>query len=171
MGEIHIITGGIGQGKTTLCRRLVAVATKRGWVVKGVLSLPVFEDGRKIGIDLLDVSSGEKRRLAHRDRPTDGPRTPGWYFLASALAWGNEKLNRAVPCDLLVIDELGPLELLRGQGWQAGIEALSSDSYQIAVVVVRPSLLPVALEIWPQASVAEIAAPEQAAKLVGEILL
>ncbi len=170
MGEINIITGGIGQGKTTLCRRLVAAATKKGWNVNGVLSPAVFEDGRKMGIDLLDVSSGEKRRLAHRDRPTSGPRTSGWHFLASALAWGDQILNRAVPCDLLVIDELGPLELVRGEGWQAGIEALNSDAYQIAVVVVRPSLLPTVLETWPQAAIVEIAAPEQAAKLVGEIL-
>ena len=170
MGEINIITGGIGQGKTTLCHRLVASATQKGWAVKGVLSLPVFEDGRKIGIDLLDVSSGEKRRLAHRDRPTSGPRTSGWHFLASALAWGDEILNRAVPCDLLVIDELGPLELLRNVGWQAGIDALNSGAYQIAVVVVRPSLLKEAFGIWPQAAVVKIAAPEQAAKLVGDIL-
>ena len=170
MGEINIITGGIGQGKTTFCRRLVAATTQKGWVVKGVLSLPVFEDGRKIGIDLLDVSSGEKRRLAHRDRPTSGPRTPGWHFLASALAWGDEILNRAVPCDLLVIDELGPLELLRNEGWQAGIDALNSGAYQIAVVVVRPSLLTTTLATWPQAAVVELAAPEQAAKLVGDIL-
>jgi nucleoside-triphosphatase THEP1 len=170
MGEIHIITGGIGQGKTTLCRRLVAAATRQDWDVKGVLSLPVFEDGRKIGIDLVDVSSGEKRRLAHRDRQTSGPRTSGWHFLASALAWGDEILNRAVPCDLLVIDELGPLELLRNEGWQAGIGALNSGTYQIAVVVVRPSLLKEAFEIWPQAAVVEISVPEQAAGLVGEIL-
>ena len=170
MGEINIITGGIGQGKTTLCRQLVAAATRQGWDVKGVLSLPVFVDGRKIGIDLLDVSSGEKRRLAHRHRPTSGPRTPGWHFLASALVWGDQILNRAVPCDLLVIDELGPLELVRGEGWQAGIGALNSDAYQIAVVVVRSSLLPTALETWPQAAVVEISAPEQAAGLVGEIL-
>ena len=51
-------------------------------------------------------------------------------------------------CDLLVVDELGPLELVRGEGWQAALEALAQGGYCLALVVVRPELLDVLPAAW-----------------------
>ena len=57
------------------------------------------------------------------------------------LIWGNHVLSNSTPCDLLVVDELGPLEIDRGTGWQAGLAAVDSKEYAVAVVVVRAELL------------------------------
>ena len=59
-------------------------------------------------------------------------------------------------CDLLIVDELGPIELERGEGWQNGIAALNSGEYQAAVVVIRPELLDAASQLWPNASLITI---------------
>ncbi len=170
-----LITGALERGKTTLCEQLAKLAGEAGWEVRGVLSLAVFVAGRKVSIDLVNLSSGERRPLAHRDRSTDGICTKRWNFIQNATEWGNAILGRATsysdsaPCDLLIIDELGPLELVRGEGWLNGLTAIESGNYRLAVVVIRPALLHLALEKWPDAEVIEISAPEQANQLAARI--
>ncbi len=50
-------------------------------------------------------------------------------------------LESATPCDLLIVDELGPLEFERNEGWPAGLAAIDSAAYKVGVVVIRPELL------------------------------
>ena len=42
--------------------------------------------------------------------------------------------------DLLIIDELGPLELIHQTGWQAARDVLRSKDYSLGLVVVREEL-------------------------------
>ncbi|MGB4675600.1 MAG: nucleoside-triphosphatase, partial [Aggregatilineales bacterium] len=70
--RVALVTGDSGAGKTTWCRSLVEAARQRGLRVAGLLSPPVFEQGVKTGIDLLDLTTGERRRLAAR-RPVPDP--------------------------------------------------------------------------------------------------
>jgi nucleoside-triphosphatase THEP1 len=169
MAKQVLITGELERGKTTLCRHLVIRARAAGWRVRGVLSPGVFEGSCKTAIDLIDLATHEKRRLALRETPTGGPHTERWHFIPETLDWGEKILNRATPCDLLVVDELGPLELVRGEGWQAGIEAVNSRSYKLAGVVIRPTLLDIALEKWPSGRVYQVFHPGQAEKLAAQI--
>jgi nucleoside-triphosphatase THEP1 len=147
--SITLLTGGIQTGKTNLCLEVVAAAKDKGVQLGGLVSPGVFQDGEKTAIDVLDIKSGERVRLADR---TDGSRsgisTQRWTFLPESVAWGNEVLKRSVPCDLLLIDELGPLEFLRREGWTTGFETVASGGYQSALLVIRPSLLEEASKRW-----------------------
>lgn len=78
---------------------------------------------------------------AHHGSPTADPLTPGWSYDPGVFEWGNEVLRRAIPCDLLVIDELGPIEILGGRGWSSAFEVLSTGDYDAALVVCRPALV------------------------------
>ncbi len=138
--RIILITGESGAGKTAFCRQAIDLARQHGWRVTGVLTLPRFVNGARVGMEVHDVSTGEQRALGEL-APTEGPYTEKWHFNPSALAWGSEILGRAVPCDLLVVDELGPLELGRGEGWSVAFDLLRMDTFRVALVVVRPSLL------------------------------
>jgi nucleoside-triphosphatase len=147
---IVTLSGESGCGKTTLCRRIVAMTRARGLAVAGVVTPPRLADGRKVGLDVEDILSGQRRPLAeaYAESPpsvagaTTGPRTGSWQFYADGLAWGAMLLRRATPCDLLVIDELGPLELLQGEGWTVGLEILRGSRYRMTLVTIRPGLLP-----------------------------
>jgi nucleoside-triphosphatase len=159
MPELILLTGGRGAGKTTLCRQLVDLARRGGWRIAGVLSPPVFDNEVKIGIDVEDLSSGERRRLARLPQKCDPEnvlRTGGWVFEVGGLNWGGEVLGKVKDCDLLLVDELGPLELLRGQGWQSGLAALDGGTYRLALAVIRPELLAAAQQRWLGAVVVRV---------------
>ena len=83
-----------------------------------------------------------------KDKDQTGLETRHWSFFPEIVQWGNQALENAVPCDLLIVDELGPLEFTRGEGWIAGLAAVDSGSYQSALVVIRPSLLKMAGQRW-----------------------
>ncbi len=161
--RIFIITGQQGIGKTSFCQRLIKIIKSAGWQVAGLLSLAVFENGEKIAIDLVDLRSGQQQRLANlcvgRASCLSTILTFGkWHFETEVLAWGNMVLQTATPCDLLLIDELGPLEFEQRQGWQAGLIALDSGNYNMGIVVIRPELLAEARRRWPSAEVVTVGA-------------
>jgi len=152
-GSLALLTGGRGAGKTRWCERLVGAGRGAGLWVAGLVSPPVFTDGEKSGIDLVDAASGERRRLAERAR-ADLPGTEGlgWRFDPEALAWGNATLAAIGPSDLIVLDELGPLELRRGCGLSSAFGLLDAGRFRLAVVVVRPALVAAAGARWPGAA-------------------
>ncbi len=53
----------------------------------------------------------------------------------------------SVPCDLLVIDELGPLEFNLKVGWLSALDVVKTGQFSLALVVIRPELLEPAREI------------------------
>lgn len=57
--------------------------------------------------------------------------------------------------DLLVIDELGPLEFCRREGLSESFAAIGRGRFRLAVVVIRPELITAALARWPGAQVIE----------------
>jgi len=162
-GEIFIITGWRGAGKTSLCKTVITQAKRLDWDIAGVLSPAVFEHGEKTGIEIVNLRTGETRLLARSTRFTDSPlKTTGWAFDQKNTEWGNEILRDAASCDLLIVDELGPLELERQQGWLMGIHAIDSGNYRIAMVVIRPELLSIAIQRWPNSQIVNISDPNTA---------
>lgn len=160
-GVVHVVTGKRGAGKTTFCRVVVDEMQSHvaGLSVAGVLSPKIFLRGKEAAIEAVDVASGQRRRLAtRRDEgdTSDGPSTVRWRFHSDALTWGDTVLRSATPCDLLVVDELGPLEFERGEGWIGGLRAVDSVAYGVAYVVVRSELVERARDRWPGARVIHV---------------
>ncbi len=160
--RLWIFTGPIGAGKTALCQRLIVEAQGQGWDVAGIFSPGVYQDGQKVAIDALDVRGNERRRLAWRIENEESGiiHTQEWRFDPETLRWGNAVFETAIPCDFLVVDEIGPLELERGQGWIAALSAIDSRAYRLGVVVLRPSLLALAAR-WSPAHVLAVRRPDQ----------
>jgi nucleoside-triphosphatase THEP1 len=134
--RIIVLTGERGVGKSTACRETVALAQSAGYACGGLVTL-AHDDVR----DVLDVSSGDVRRLTHDGDAAQAVDQGRFRFDPQGLAWGNRALIRATPCDLLVIDEIGPLELERGEGWMNAFNVLRGRDFALALVVVRPELV------------------------------
>lgn len=152
--QLILITGRSGIGKTTYCQQWIASARAAGWQVGGLLAPPRIVAGQKVGIDLLDLASGDQRPYAHLHHASPHPTAPTtgrWQFDTAVLAWANAVLDDITAVDLLIIDELGPLEFEQGRGLHAAFDLLKTGSYRAGGVVVRPSLLASAQQRWPHA--------------------
>lgn len=140
--NLFLITGVSGSGKTTFCREMVHAAQRSTWQVAGLLSLPEFKGSEKTSIWAQDLRLGEKRLLASVQRQAENDLLFGkWFFNCQTLDWGKDVLKASIPCDLLVVDELGPLELKFSQGWKNALDVIRTGHYRLALVVIRPELV------------------------------
>jgi len=172
-GKRLFLTGLPGSGKSSLCQQVIMQAKQLKIDCRGVLSPAVIENGEKVGIDLVDLSTGHRTRLADRNihTTTSGPATTRWAFHQESIDLGNAILRDSIPCELLVIDELGPLEFERGEGWLDGLTAVDEGEYQSALLVIRPSLLTSAFARWRDAEQIEIHTPNQVQLLAQQVIM
>ena len=150
-GKLWIISGEIGAGKTILCGALIEAFSGLDWKVTGLRSPAIMEAGVKTGIAVENLRTGELRQLAVSDYKPDGLEDDPihWTFDPDVMDWSNQVFLDAVPTDLLVVDELGPLEMKKGMGWQYALQALDSRRYHQAILIMRPKLLELAKNRWP----------------------
>ena len=151
---LFILTGDIRTGKTTWLEARVRELEAAGDPVYGVLAPGVWRDGEKMGIQNVLLPSHERVLLA---TPVNWGQSPinrcadslGWDFDANALARVNAHLTELAATSgdmrpgLLVIDEIGPLELRRGEGLTAALELLDAGptpAWPHVLVVVRATL-------------------------------
>jgi len=128
-----------GSGKTTFLIKLVNVLCVEGNQVKGILSPAVFEGGRKVAIELVDLATDVRRVFARLAKETRSDLQFGdWAFFEETINWGNACLSKIRFTDVLVVDEIGPLELDLGCGFQAGLDQLADGNYRVGILSIRP---------------------------------
>lgn len=166
--KLYVMTGDFMTGKTTWIIDMLERPEAQALDIAGVISPAVFGNGKKTGIDALLVPDGERLELARPrtgefvdersahsganpdldPNPNPNPEQLGWKFSAEAMACINEHFAACEGCGLLIVDEIGPLELMRGQGYIEALHLLDTGSPDAALVVIRPALLEVARERW-----------------------
>ncbi len=138
-GRVVLLTGESQVGKTTICRRAAALAAERGHRCAGILSVPLMEEGRRVGANALNLANGQERELARTDCTLSNVCYGVWSFNPATLEWGNALFRGLGECDLLIVDEIGPLEFEIGSGWIEAWGALERRRFALAVVIVRPT--------------------------------
>jgi len=136
------ITGRPGVGKSTVVRRLLErVAEKAEKKVGGMLTAEMRERGKRVGFVVEDISTGEKGILAHiREK---GPKVGKYGVnIANLERIGVSAIERAVEnADIIVIDEVGPMELKSKKFVNAVENAIESDKDMIVTVHWRANHL------------------------------
>jgi nucleoside-triphosphatase len=146
--RIALLTGPVGVGKTTVAERVVGLARRQGLTSGGLLA-PALRNacGQKAGIWGVAATSGERRLLARTDRDLGGPEVGPYSFDEEALAWSVGVIEAALAAgdgqapDLLVVDEMGKLELWHGTGLAPVLPRLAAGEARRALVLVREGLL------------------------------
>jgi len=141
-GNIVVVTGWRNVGKTTYCQEAVSAYQQAGLNVSGLLTVGRFMKDQKTGFFALDLQSNQQHLFASKfPAEFEGPQFGSWTFNPPIFAWGNRCLEQADGTDVLVIDELGPLEFKKNIGWVSSFELLKRKNFQLALVVVRPEFL------------------------------
>ena len=140
---IGLLTGPVGVGKTTVAERVAGLARRQGVACGGLLAPAMMNGcGQKAGIWGHDLLSGERRILARTDRELGGPAVGAYSFDGEALAWAAGVVENAIGrCDLLIVDEIGKLELWRNAGLAPILPRLAAGEAERSLVLVRDFLL------------------------------
>ncbi len=143
-----LVTGGRGVGKTSALKRAIDDLRQRGLKVGGILSLGFWKDGEREGFKVMDILSGRYVPLCHRGKGDFSPDFGHFLFSKEGIAFGLEALSpkRLKEVDLIIIDEVGPLEL-RGGGWAKALDLLK-DFPKPQVWVVREELIAAVCKHW-----------------------
>lgn len=138
-----LLTGERQVGKTTVSRQVAELARGLGYGPAGVLAPALLdEDGLPVAYHALMVADGEQRLLAQANGNLGSPRTGRYSFDADVFVWVIGRLRGAISrgCDLLIIDEIGPLELEQGRGLAPILSDLSGGRLPPLLLVVRSEL-------------------------------
>ena len=140
--KITVITGERGAGKTRFCALQEINARQQGKQVAGVLSPSLFQNGKKVGFYLKDLQT-EEQCLGGSTilKPENTFDFYKWNMDRDSFDWANDFLSKIKSCDLLIIDELGPLEFELNNGLTAAFDCLRTAEYKKALVVIRPELI------------------------------
>ena len=133
---VIIVTGVIGTGKTTVCRKLVEMLRSRGYSCGGILTYKADNEN----IIVKDIQSGQTEVLAGSSTVYDGPSTPRYSFNPEGIEFGLRAIDRQSTADVLIVDEIGHLEL-RGEGFFQVPELIKSGGIKNCVLVIRQQLL------------------------------
>jgi len=171
---ITILTGPVGGGKTTFLKAAVGLLRGRGLLLDGYLCERIMDDGQIIGYDLADLCSGGRRPFLRMPGPPGGQKTGRYVLDPDGLAAAETIIGRSRPGALLIIDELGPLEL-EGKGVWPAAAPVFADSRRSCLAVVRETLLAGFRAHWPEGietAVVELPVsrdPEVLAEAVSEV--
>ncbi len=112
MKRLIFVTGPPKTGKTTVLLRAVEKLIAKGYRLGGMVSQEIREKGIRVGFEILDYTSSRKGWLAHIRQPK-GPRIGKYRVNLDDLdSIGTRAILDALEvADIVLIDEIGPMEL------------------------------------------------------------
>lgn len=146
---VTIITGDRGEGKTTFLKNKIRDLQMQGLRVTGFIAEGIQKDGRRTGYRIINVNTGEKAEFCLESGKPEWERTGRYYIDPQGLAKGYEWLDPECirQSDLVVIDELGPLEL-SGRGWDTPITRILREEPKPMIWTVRRKLVKKIAHKW-----------------------
>ena len=129
------MTGAPGVGKTTTLSKMVDALKAEGVNVGGMISREAREGSVRVGFEIVDLSSGKHGWLAHVNQK-GGPHVGKYYVNIQDLEnVGAQAIIEATQkCDVVAIDEIGPMELYSQKFKQAVKQALESKKLVLSVL-------------------------------------
>jgi len=136
--RLFFITGVPGIGKTTVLLRTVEALKNMGVKVGGILSREVREGGTRVGFEIEDFETEKRGWLAHVNQP-DGPQVSKYRVnLKDLETLGAGSIRNAVAkAQIVIIDEIGPMELFSQAFKEAVVQAINSNKLVLGVIHYR----------------------------------
>jgi len=153
MGRTLLLTGHPGVGKTTIVKQVVAALGQRAG---GFYTEEIRGPGGRKGFRLVTLD-GHEAVMAHVDIRSRHRVGRYGVDVATLDSVGVAAIRRAVESrDVVVVDEIGKMELFSGEFQGAVIKAVSSRKIVLATVMQKEHAWARALKAMPQVTVWEI---------------
>jgi len=148
--KIFIISGETRSGKTTFLKEIVKRLKTQNPDMKigGIIAHGMDKGGERFGFNIENIANGQKAFLCSQEPIDNGLKIGRFYFDPKGFQFGETAILKNLnDLDLLVIDEIGYLEL-QGKGWFPAIEqAMQKDDLNM-IFVVRKRILERILQLW-----------------------
>ncbi len=143
--SIFLLTGERKAGKSTLCHKLAGTLQRQGVDVAGLLTTQPTSHV----LDVREIRGSSHYRLTYPFESEKGIALTHFRINPEAMRRSTRALAASFPTQVFILDELGPLELVRGEGWIDVLKMLGVEAYRVACLVVRPTLLSEAVQQLP----------------------
>ena len=148
-----LLTGRPGCGKTTLIKRVV---NELALPVGGFYTEEIRERGQRVGFKIVTLD-GEEALLAHVDFKTAEPVGKYGLDLSALETVGVEAVRTAVRArQLVVIDEIGPMEIRSATFRDVVNEALDSSAPILGTIAARFFPFTEAIKNRPDVTLVEV---------------
>lgn len=143
------ITGMPNVGKTQTLVKVMEFLQDSGYKVEGMVTEPILEKEKRVGFYIRDWQTGEKEVFAHVD--FDSKDKVGDYGVDLSILEkiGVPAIEKAIAdddVDVIIIDEIGKMEMLSERFCEVVIEALDSDK-PIMVTLHKKSRTPLLQDV------------------------
>ncbi len=133
--RLLFMTGRPGIGKTTVLLNVAEELRAKGYYVGGMISRELRREGSRVGFEIIDFTTGERGWLAHVNQLA-GPQVSKYRVNLHDLdSIGAKAIRTALKdADVIVIDEVGPMELFSQAFRQAVSDVLDSSKLVLGVI-------------------------------------
>jgi nucleoside-triphosphatase len=130
---IIVLTGAPGVGKTTAVTRTARALNDRGLKVGGIVSRELRTNNMRIGFEFIDLITNDTNVLAYITG--NGPKVGKYFVNLAGCRFAAERLSEAAKnCDIIICDEIGPMELKSKEFIDSVKNLLYVDKKTIVVV-------------------------------------
>lgn len=146
--RVLIITGSMGEGKTTQIQKIVETLKNQSISIGGILSPRITENGNTTGYDIVDITTNERVAFLRKTGDEKLPKIGSYSILSEGINKGCHALkNSQNNNQVVVIDEVGRLEL-NNEGWAENIKSLLNGSKRNLILSVRDRFMEEVIDKW-----------------------
>jgi nucleoside-triphosphatase len=167
---VIILTGGIGEGKTSLLAEINVKLKSAGIFTGGIISPAMVENGYRTGYDIINVTTGERTALSRITDQTGLIKVGKYSFFDQGLSFGKEALSSESVrfSRIVLVDEIGPWEM-EGEGWADCVNNLLKINTPM-IWVVRESITDQVIDEWNLIDYKVFSVKESSADLILEFI-
>jgi len=143
------ITGMPSVGKTDTLIKIIQALEDHGYVVEGMITEPIIEKKKRVGFYVTDWQTREREVFAHIDFELKDKIGKYGVDINALEVIGVPAVEKAITdeeVNIIVIDEIGKMEMLSEKFCEMVIEALDSDK-PIMVTLHKKSRTPLLQDV------------------------
>jgi nucleoside-triphosphatase len=143
------ITGMPSVGKTNTLVKIIEKIEQSGYKIEGMITEPVIEKKKRVGFYVMDWQTKDKEVFAHQDFDTKDKVGKYGVDINALENIGVPAIEKAIEdeeINIIIIDEIGKMEMLSEKFCEIVIDALDSDK-PIMVTLHKKSRSPLLQDV------------------------